>query len=85
MCEAFTLHLFVFKISIPGLHITLGVYLKMFNMLEKYCHSLDLDIAVNVAQKDDVHDSNFGDYVEQVKTLRYISFIQILGMKLSCL
>ena len=69
----FTLHLFAFKISIPGLPITLGVYLKMFNMLEKYCHSLDLDIAVNVAQKDDVNDTNFGDYVEQVKTLRYIS------------
>lgn len=33
--------------ALPALHISLGVYLKFFNLLEKHCQILDLKIAAN--------------------------------------
>lgn len=30
---------------LPGLHITLGVFLRLFTLLEDECHKLDLEIA----------------------------------------
>ena len=32
-------------VCIPGLHITLGVYLKMFWLLESYCLEVDTKMA----------------------------------------
>ena len=31
-----------FKVCPPGLHITLGIYQRLFNLLEEECHQLDL-------------------------------------------
>ena len=58
------------QVAIPGLHITLGIYLKLFNTLESFCHSLDIEIAVILAKKGDKIDTNYGDYIEQLKTIR---------------
>ena len=33
------------QVSMPALHISLGTYLKLFNMLEKECHLLDAKLA----------------------------------------
>ena len=32
----------VFKVCIPGLHITLGVYLELFNLFEMMCRRTDV-------------------------------------------
>lgn len=33
------------KVCLPGLHITLGVFLKLFTLLEDECYKLDLEMA----------------------------------------
>ena len=34
------------QVCIPGLHISLGVFHKLFNLFEDACHKLDIEIAV---------------------------------------
>ena len=38
---------------IPGLHITLGVYLKIFNMFEMLCRRIDVIISGGDIEKTD--------------------------------
>ena len=33
----------------PGLHITLGIFQRLFNLLEEECHQLDLSVNENCA------------------------------------
>lgn len=38
----------------PGLHVTLGVFYRLFTLLEDECHKLDLEMAAQtIAQSDD--------------------------------
>ena len=50
----------------PALHISLGTYLKIFNMLEDDCHTLDCKIAV---EQPETENSNFGQYAERRKEI----------------
>lgn len=34
---------------LPGLHVTLGVFLRLFNLFEDECHKLDLELAAKSA------------------------------------
>jgi hypothetical protein len=36
-------------VCLPGLHITLGVFLRLFILLEDECHTLDLQLAASAA------------------------------------
>ena len=38
------------QVCIPGVHLTLGIYLKMFNMFEAFCLDVDMKIGVDVEQ-----------------------------------
>ena len=38
------------QVCIPGLHLTLGIYLKIFNMFEAFCLDVDMKIGVEVEQ-----------------------------------
>ena len=38
------------QVCIPGLHLTLDIYLKMFNMFEAFCLDVDMKIGVDVEQ-----------------------------------
>ncbi len=33
------------QVCLPGLHITLGVFLRLFTLMEDECHKLDLEMA----------------------------------------
>ena len=55
------------QVSIPGLHVTLGVYLKMFNTFESFCNELDIDLEVILAQNDTSLDTSYGDFIEILK------------------
>ena len=35
----------LFQVCLPGLHITLGFFLRLFTLLEDECHKLDLELA----------------------------------------
>nr|XP_047129350.1 uncharacterized protein LOC124809337 [Hydra vulgaris] len=54
------------QIAIPALHITLGIFLKFFNLLEKESHLLDIKLAGVLAIHDKRIDlSEYDDYVEK--------------------
>ena len=56
------------QVSLPGLHITLGVFFRLWSLLEEECHQLDLELARHSAPqaKDQVA---FADYSIQVKEI----------------
>ena len=57
------------QVCIPGLHITLGVYLKMFKMFDACCLDIDIEIAAIYARNSTVPDDDFGQYVYKMKEL----------------
>ena len=56
-------------VCIPGLHLTLSIYMEMFTMLENYSRELDSIIAVFLAKDDgrEVDDEEFRSYVQSCK------------------
>ncbi|KAL5470750.1 hypothetical protein EMCRGX_G028763 [Ephydatia muelleri] len=44
----------------PGLHITLGIFTKIYGLLEDECHTLDLELALH--SREDAH-SSFSKYI----------------------
>ncbi|XP_038049523.1 uncharacterized protein LOC119723080 isoform X2 [Patiria miniata] len=56
----------------PGLHISLGLYLKHFNSFEGACHDLDMEVAAVLAEKD--HE----EWDSQVLGSRYQTLISVL-------
>ena len=39
----------------PGLHITLGIFDRLFDLLEEACHQLDIKLAESGRQEDTLH------------------------------
>ena len=62
------------QICCPGLHLTLGIVLKMFNMMESYALTCDVEIALLKAKSDDglftAADNAFMELIEQVGALK---------------
>lgn len=52
----------------PGLHITLGVFQRLFNLLEEECHCLDQQISVNTCTSS--RKSSFEEYLKAKVSLR---------------
>lgn len=44
------------KVCPPGLHITLGIFLRLFVLLEEDCHTLDLSMSVQGADTGPSYD-----------------------------
>ena len=57
------------QVCIPGLHITLGVYLKLFKIFEKYCCDVDLQIADLFVRNAVDTQGDFGQHVQDTKML----------------
>ena len=57
--------------SLPGLHISLGLYLKFFRMLEDECYQLDLEIATMMAERSTEYNQNqnFQSYIASCKSI----------------
>ncbi|XP_065658417.1 uncharacterized protein LOC136082931 [Hydra vulgaris] len=52
------------QVGIPSLHISLGIYLKFFNMLEDGCHLIDIKIAAKMCLKNKtVNNKSFDEYI----------------------
>lgn len=56
---------------LPGLHITLGVFFRLFSLLEDECHKLDIELAARKSpdQGDKCSYINYVAKVHQERTL----------------
>ena len=54
--------------SLPGLHITLGVFYRLWSLLEQACHQLDLELAKHTAPLSADRQS-FSEYAKVVRDL----------------
>ena len=58
----------LYHVCIPGLHVTLGIYIKLLNEFESFCKDIDLQtahiLALNIEEAENTHLNTF---VEKVK------------------
>lgn len=53
---------------LPGLHISLGLFLRFFNLLEDACHQLDIKIAYQAAQgSKSIGSVDFQNYITKIQ------------------
>jgi len=60
------------QVCIPGLHISLGVFYKLFTLLEAAAHELDILIAITIGRDPSQHQPNqheFGEYIQSLQTV----------------
>lgn len=55
----FIMAVFLSQVCPPGLHITLGIFQRLFNLLEEECHSLDCSLSENC----DTASNSFATYL----------------------
>ena len=55
------------QVCLPGLHITLGIFTKLYGLLEDECHALDLELAL--LSSEEAH-SSFDTYSQELQMLR---------------
>ena len=61
------------QVCIPGLHITLGVYVKLLQHFEYFCKDLDCQIAHLLAQSDEeAIGDEFNAFVDILKEIREV-------------
>ncbi|XP_065679210.1 uncharacterized protein LOC124815080 isoform X1 [Hydra vulgaris] len=51
------------QVSLPSLHIALGVYLKIFNMFEEAAHEVDIMMAASIKNKDSFLYDSYQDFI----------------------
>ncbi|XP_065667077.1 uncharacterized protein LOC136087630 isoform X2 [Hydra vulgaris] len=51
------------QVSLPSLHIALGVYLKFFNMFEEEAHEVDIMMAASLKNKNCLLSQPYQDYI----------------------
>ena len=52
----------------PGLHITLGIFYRLWSLLEGECHQLDLELATRTAPQS-MDRTSFNEYSSTIKEL----------------
>ena len=67
--------MYCFQICIPGLHISLGLFLKFFDMMKDECEELDIKVAKHKAETANTEGelltaTEFDTYVQTVRDAR---------------
>lgn len=57
------------KVCLPGLHISLGVFFRLFTLLEDECHGLDVQMAMHNSQQSGDRQA-FVDYATAIQRER---------------
>jgi len=65
--DNFCLCLSPYKVCPPGLHISLGIFQRLFDLLEAECHNLDLQYAEHYSMAGD--PTSFAEYARNVQQL----------------
>lgn len=55
------------QVSIPGLHISLGIFLRLFNLLENAVHKLDCELAATSITTGST--TSFADHIQASEQL----------------
>ena len=63
----------------PGLHISLGVFYRLFSLLESSCHQLDLELAQHASQPDTLH--SFQLYSAAIHNLQRLNEARTTGIE----
>lgn len=58
------------QVCCPGLHLTLGIVLKFFNMMESYAVSCDIDIALITRDASVKLDASFDELIRRIGVLK---------------
>ncbi|KAL5475984.1 hypothetical protein EMCRGX_G025876 [Ephydatia muelleri] len=61
----------VSQVCPPGLHITLGIFTKLFHLLEAACHQLDLELALHITDFTGP-SSSFSKYSQELQNLSFL-------------
>eukprot|EP00731_Ephydatia_muelleri_P009823 Em0005g409a len=61
----------VSQVCPPGLHITLGIFTKLFHLLEAACHQLDLELALHTTDFTGP-SSSFSKYSQELQNLSFL-------------
>ncbi|KAL5500642.1 hypothetical protein EMCRGX_G012236 [Ephydatia muelleri] len=56
------------QVCLPGLHITQGIFTKIYELLEDACHSLDLQLAL--VNHEGSSSASFAHYSNELKKLQ---------------
>ena len=51
----------------PGLHITLGIFYRLWCLLEEECHQLDLELATRSVAPQSIDRASFSEYSAAIK------------------
>ena len=57
----------VVQVCLPGLHITQGIFQKIFGLLEEACHELDLKLACHFSSQ--AHHGSYSVYVDKLRDI----------------
>ena len=68
--------LFFHKVCLPGLHISQGIFLKLFTLLENECHELDLEMGSSLYSPMGMSATAYEVYSDALKELSKIGFGQ---------
>eukprot|EP00731_Ephydatia_muelleri_P023365 Em0015g948a len=61
------------QVCLPGLHITQGIFVKIFDLLEDACHQLDLQLAYTYTEESS-SSSSFTKYAEELHKLQHMGW-----------
>lgn len=62
------IHTFL-KVCLPGLHISMGIFYKLYSLLEEECHLLDLRLALQLSANTGLATSSYEEYATSLREL----------------
>lgn len=60
---------FIVQVAPPGLHLTLGIFYRLWTLLEAECHQLDLELAQHMDTSLSQDSQSFAHYCELIAEL----------------
>ena len=57
------------KVCLPALHISMGIFYKLYSLLEEECHLLDLKLALQLSTDAELTTASYEEYATAVKEL----------------
>ena len=57
------------KVCLPALHISMGIFYKLYSILEEECHLLDLKLALQLSTDAELTTASYEEYATAVREL----------------
>ena len=70
ICYDWSLHFhFFLKVCLSGLHISMGIFYKLYSLLEEECHLLDLRLALQLSTNTGLTTASYEEYATALREL----------------